>query len=38
MLAELCRDNGALLIMDEVLTGFRITASGWFRLEGVAAT
>ena len=36
MLAELCRDNGALLIMDEVLTGFRITASGWFGLEGVA--
>ena len=36
MLAELCRENGALLIMDEVLTGFRITASGWFGLEGVA--
>ena len=36
MLAGLCRDNGALLIMDEVLTGFRITASGWFGLEGVA--
>ena len=36
MLAELCRDNGALLIMDEVLTGFRITASGWFGREGVA--
>jgi glutamate-1-semialdehyde 2,1-aminomutase len=36
MLAESCRDNGALLVMDEVLTGFRITASGWFGLEGVA--
>ena len=36
MLAELCRENGALLIMDEVLTGFRITASGWFGREGVA--
>jgi len=36
MLAELCRENGALLIMDEVLTGFRITASGWYGLEGVA--
>ncbi len=36
LLAGLCRDNGALLIMDEVLTGFRVTASGWFGLEGVA--
>src|SRR6202044_3073775 len=36
MLAELCRENGALLIMDEVLTGFRITVSGWFGLTGVA--
>src|SRR5258708_14381856 len=36
LLAELCRENGALLIMDEVLTGFRITASVWFGLECVA--
>ena len=26
LLAELCREHGALLIMDEVLTGFRVTA------------
>ena len=36
MLAELCREHGALLIMDEVLTGFRVTPSGWYGLEGVA--
>ena len=28
MLAQLCRDNGALLIMDEVLTGFRLQSAG----------
>ncbi|MGH3157939.1 MAG: glutamate-1-semialdehyde 2,1-aminomutase, partial [Streptosporangiaceae bacterium] len=36
LLARLCRENGALLIMDEVLTGFRVTASGWYGREGVA--
>jgi len=36
MLAELCRENGALLVMDEVLTGFRVTAAGWYGREGVA--
>jgi glutamate-1-semialdehyde 2,1-aminomutase len=36
LLASLCRDNGALLIMDEVLTGFRVTRSGWYGREGVA--
>jgi glutamate-1-semialdehyde 2,1-aminomutase len=36
LLALLCRDHGALLIMDEVLTGFRVTRSGWFGREGVA--
>ena len=36
LLAELCRDHGTLLIMDEVLTGFRVTASGWYGREGVA--
>jgi glutamate-1-semialdehyde 2,1-aminomutase len=36
LLAELCREHGALLIMDEVLTGFRVTASGWYGREGVA--
>ena len=30
------REHGALLIMDEVLTGFRVTASGWYGREGVA--
>ncbi len=36
-LAQLCRDNGALFISDEVMTGFRVTASGWYGRDGVAA-
>jgi len=36
MLAELCHEHGALLVMDEVLTGFRVTPSGWYGREGVA--
>jgi glutamate-1-semialdehyde 2,1-aminomutase len=36
LLASLCREHGALLIMDEVLTGFRVTSSGWYGREGVA--
>ena len=36
-LQRLAHDNGALLILDEVMTGFRVSASGWFGLEGVAA-
>jgi glutamate-1-semialdehyde 2,1-aminomutase len=36
VLAELCREHGTLLIMDEVLTGFRVTRSGWYGREGVA--
>jgi len=37
LLAEFCAEHGALLIMDEVLTGFRVTRSGWYGYEGVAA-
>jgi glutamate-1-semialdehyde 2,1-aminomutase len=36
-LAALCRDHGALLISDEVMTGFRVTRSGWFGIDGVEA-
>ncbi|REE98013.1 glutamate-1-semialdehyde 2,1-aminomutase [Thermomonospora umbrina] len=35
LLKSLCERHGALLIMDEVLTGFRVTRSGWYGLEGV---
>ncbi|HTP14274.1 MAG TPA: glutamate-1-semialdehyde 2,1-aminomutase [Streptosporangiaceae bacterium] len=36
LLAALCREHGALLVMDEVLTGFRVTRSGWYGRERVA--
>ena len=36
LLAAQCRAAGALLIMDEVLTGFRVTPSGWYGVDGVA--
>jgi glutamate-1-semialdehyde 2,1-aminomutase len=36
-LKEIAHANGALLILDEVLTGFRVSASGWYGLEEVAA-
>ncbi|MDX3188359.1 glutamate-1-semialdehyde 2,1-aminomutase [Streptomyces sp. MN03-5084-2B] len=35
-LRELAHEHGALLIMDEVMTGFRVSHAGWFGLEGVA--
>ncbi|WP_116245675.1 glutamate-1-semialdehyde 2,1-aminomutase [Nocardiopsis sp. FIRDI 009] len=35
-LKEIAHANGALLILDEVLTGFRVSESGWYGLEGVA--
>ena len=35
-LRKLTSDNGALLIMDEVMTGFRVSSAGWFGLDGVA--
>src|SRR5204862_7499352 len=37
LLAALCAEHGALRIMDEVLTGFRVTRSGWYGREGTAA-
>src|SRR5690348_11433690 len=36
LLSALCGEYRALLIMDEVLTGFRVTSSGWYGREGVA--
>jgi glutamate-1-semialdehyde 2,1-aminomutase len=35
LLRSLCSEAGALLIMDEVLTGFRVTAAGWYGIDGV---
>ncbi|MDS1271906.1 glutamate-1-semialdehyde 2,1-aminomutase [Lipingzhangella sp. LS1_29] len=34
-LRELATQHGALLILDEVLTGFRVGPAGWYGLEGV---
>jgi glutamate-1-semialdehyde 2,1-aminomutase len=36
LLSALCGEYGALLVMDEVLTGFRVTRSGWYGHEGIA--
>lgn len=36
-LAEIAHRHGALLIMDEVMTGFRVSRSGWQGLEPVDA-
>jgi glutamate-1-semialdehyde 2,1-aminomutase len=36
-LREIAHNHGALLILDEVMTGFRVSASGWHGLEGVDA-
>jgi glutamate-1-semialdehyde 2,1-aminomutase len=35
-LREVCSTHGALLVMDEVMTGFRVSPAGWYGLEGVA--
>ena len=35
-LRELTREFGALLVIDEVMTGFRVSLAGWYGLEGVA--
>jgi glutamate-1-semialdehyde 2,1-aminomutase len=32
-LAQIAHENGALLILDEVLTGFRVSPAGWWGLE-----
>lgn len=34
-LARTCKEHGALFISDEVMTGFRITRSGWYGVDGV---
>jgi len=35
-LREVAHAHGALLVMDEVMTGFRVSPAGWFGLDGVA--
>ena len=34
-LLQICQQHGALFVSDEVMTGFRITASGQFGIDGV---
>ena len=36
-LKALCQEYGALLVLDEVMTGFRVSRAGHFGLEGVEA-
>ena len=36
-LRDLAHAHGALLILDEVMTGFRVSRAGWWGLEGVDA-
>lgn len=35
-LRDICHEHGALLVLDEVMTGFRVSRAGWYGLEGVA--
>jgi glutamate-1-semialdehyde 2,1-aminomutase len=35
-LRDLTASNGALLVMDEVMTGFRVSAAGWYGVDPVA--
>jgi glutamate-1-semialdehyde 2,1-aminomutase len=37
-LCEIAHDHGALVILDEVLTGFRVGSAGWWGLESVAGS
>jgi glutamate-1-semialdehyde 2,1-aminomutase len=34
-LADTCRAHGALFVSDEVMTGFRVSRSGWYGIDGV---
>ena len=34
-LKQLCADDGALYISDEVMTGFRVGRAGWYGIDGV---
>src|SRR6201993_1877182 len=36
-LREITAEHGALLIIDEVMTGFRVSRSGWYGIDPVAA-
>jgi glutamate-1-semialdehyde 2,1-aminomutase len=35
-LREVCHAHGALLVVDEVMTGFRVSPAGWHGVDGVA--
>ncbi len=35
-LREVCHEHGALLVVDEVMTGFRVSPAGWFGVDGIA--
>jgi glutamate-1-semialdehyde 2,1-aminomutase len=35
-LRDVCHEHGALFVVDEVMTGFRVSAAGWFGIDGVA--
>jgi glutamate-1-semialdehyde 2,1-aminomutase len=36
-LREITRSNGSLLIVDEVMTGFRVSSAGWYGIDAVNA-
>ena len=36
-LRDTAHGAGAVLILDEVMTGFRVSRSGWYGIDGVAA-